>query len=287
MSKAAGSDKLSAMKKFTLLRTIGNGATGKLSDYLASETGLSRVRIKDAMSKGAIWVGKERGGMKRIRKATAALRGGMKIEFHYDEKLLALTPPQARCISDRKEYSVWYKPAGLMAQGTMYGDHCSLMRQAELFFESKREIFPVHRLDREASGLMLVAHTKKAASLLSGLFRNNLVIKKYSVEALGDFAESGPKGIIDLPLDGKISVTEYKVLSYDKATDISSVDVAIRTGRLHQIRRHFDMIGHPVLGDPKYGKGNKNKEGMKLTAYSLKFKCPVLKKEIEYDSPNK
>jgi tRNA pseudouridine32 synthase/23S rRNA pseudouridine746 synthase len=46
------------------------------------------------------------------------------------------------------------------------------------------------------------------------------------------------------------------------------------SGRKHQIRRHFDMIGHPVMGDPRYGKGNKNAEGLQLLATSLKFKCP-------------
>jgi tRNA pseudouridine32 synthase/23S rRNA pseudouridine746 synthase len=52
------------------------------------------------------------------------------------------------------------------------------------------------------------------------------------------------------------------------------VDVIIRTRRKHQIRLHFEMIGFPVMGDPRYGEGNKNTEGMKLTATALEFKCP-------------
>jgi len=279
LSKSCELYKLSAMNRFSLKKIIAK-ETGRLSDYLAAETGLSKARIKDAMNKGAVWVGRERGKLKRLRSATAELRGGMRIEFHYDEKLLSLSPPQAKCISDRKGYSVWYKPAGLMAQGTMFGDHCSLMRQAEIFFEGRREIFPVHRLDREAAGLMLVAHAKKTAALLSDIFRNNLIEKKYRVEVLGKLPQW--KGIIHLSLDGKDALTEYEVRSYDQAADTSVVDVAIKTGRLHQIRRHFDMIGHPVMGDPKYGKGNKNTAGMKLTAYSLRFRCPLANEEVEY-----
>jgi tRNA pseudouridine32 synthase/23S rRNA pseudouridine746 synthase len=71
-------------------------------------------------------------------------------------------------------------------------------------------------------------------------------------------------------------------VSYAPETNTSIADVSIRTGRLHQIRRHFDMLGSPVLGDPKYGTNNKNTEGMKLSAVSLKFRCPFLKHEVEF-----
>ena len=275
-----------AMEKFTFKKSIGEGASGTVCDLLASETGISKSKIKDAMNKGALWVGKEKGRLRRLRKATSMLHAGMRIEFHYDEMLLALKPPQARLLEDLKEYSVWHKPAGLMAQGTMYGDHCSLLRQVEIYFGNTREFFLVHRLDREAAGLMLITHTSKAAAELSEIFRNNLIIKKYRIEVLGNMAEEWSKGTIDLNLDCKTALTEYEVESYDPASNTSIVDVTIKTGRLHQIRRHFDMIGFPVIGDPKYGQGNKNREGMKLVAYSLKFKCPIRKTEVEYNFLN-
>ncbi|HMK56297.1 MAG TPA: hypothetical protein VK448_06660, partial [Dissulfurispiraceae bacterium] len=106
MSKSCEPYKLSSMNRFSLKKIIAK-ETGRLSDYLAAETGLSKARIKDAMNKGAVWLGWERKKLKRLRKATAELRSGMRIEFHYDEKLLALIPPQARFISDRNGYSVW------------------------------------------------------------------------------------------------------------------------------------------------------------------------------------
>jgi tRNA pseudouridine32 synthase/23S rRNA pseudouridine746 synthase len=129
---------------------------------------------------------------------------------------------------------------------------------------------------------MVLAHSKDAASKLSGLFQKNLVIKRYRVEVLGNLGERGLHGTIELPLDGKASFTEYDVTAYNAAANTSIVDVIIKTGRLHQIRRHFDMIGFPVLGDPKYGTGNKNTEGMKLSAVSVRFSCPFLKQEVEY-----
>jgi tRNA pseudouridine32 synthase/23S rRNA pseudouridine746 synthase len=256
-----------------------------VSDFLAAKTGLSKSRVKDAMNKGAVWLKRKKGGMRRLRRASTMLKQGDHIELHYDENILSLTPPSADCLSDRGGYSVWYKPSGMTAQGTLYGDHCSLMRHAELFFKSLRKVFLVHRLDREACGVMLIAHDKPAAAGLSELFQRNLISKKYRAEVLGGLGETGRRGTIEYPLDGKSAMTQYEVLSYDRVTDTSAVAVEIRSGRMHQIRRHFDMIGHPVMGDPKYGKGNKNAEGMKLTAVSLKFRCPVSKQEVEFSLP--
>ena len=261
--------------------SVEKGPQMTACDFLAAKTGLSKMKVKDAMNKGAVWI-KKKGRRQRLRKATTLLQTGAHIEMHYDEGLLSLVPPQPSLIRDQVHYSAWLKPSGLMAQGTMFGDHCSLLRQAELFFQMKRPVFLVHRLDRESDGIMLIAHSKEAAAKLSELFQKKEIIKEYRVEVLGNLGEPGRKGTIDLQLDSKSAATDYEVISYDPERNISTVSAYIRTGRLHQIRRHFDMIGHPVMGDPKYGKGNKNKEGMKLTAASLKFRCPFSLREVEF-----
>ena len=261
---------------------VGPNDPRKVVDLLAERSGLSKMKIKDAMIKGAVWLKRSNKKMKRLRRATAELQAGDQLELHYDEKLLLIDPPQATCISDQSRYSVWFKPAGLLAQGTLYGDHCSLTRQAELYFKPIREIFLVHRLDREASGLMLLAHSKDAAAKLSHLFQNNQVIKHYRVEILGNLAAEKNQGKITLPLDGKSAVTEYQATAFNPESNTSTVDVIIHTGRLHQIRRHFEAIGYPVMGDPKYGTGNKNIEGMQLQATGLRFRCPFSQQEMEF-----
>jgi tRNA pseudouridine32 synthase / 23S rRNA pseudouridine746 synthase len=199
--------------------------------------------------------------------------------------LLAIKPPAAECISDRGRYSVWFKPAGLLTQGTAYGDHCSLLRRVELFFKNKRQAFPVHRLDREAAGIVLVAHDKRTAGKLSRLFQQRSIVKRYRTQVLGDLAQKKAKGSIQIPLDGKPATTEYTAGEYDPTSNTTMVDVVIRTGRKHQIRRHFELIGFPVMGDPLYGAGNKNTSGLKLIATTLEFTCPISGKFSVFCSP--
>ena len=232
------------------------------------------------MLKGAVWISRRGGKRRRLRRASAALQAGDVLEFYYDADLLRSVPPAAQCVDDQRRYSVWFKPAGLMAQGTEYGDHCALLRQVEYHFHPRRPVFLVHRLDREAAGLMLVAHDRQAAARLSALFRDNRIAKRYRVRVRGELQQR--EGEINLPLDGKAASSRYTLLEYDPATDVSTLEVSIATGRLHQIRRHFAMIGHGVMGDPRYGSGNKNRDGMQLAAMGLRFRCPFSGRDRDY-----
>ncbi len=273
-----------AGNKFVLKVSFEGPSPVPAAGFIADKSGLSKVRVKDAMNKGAVWIKRRKGPIRRMRRASEPLRPGDELEFYYDADLVALRPAQARCLYDGTEYSVWFKPAGLLSQGTKYGDHCSLTRQAEVFGGRRRQVFIVHRLDREVAGVMLLAHSHQAASKLSLLFQKNLVEKRYRLEVLGDLSQRGRTGTIEIPLDGKESVTKYEVISFHPAANTTLVQAFIVTGRLHQIRRHFDAIGFPVIGDPRYGRGNKNKEGIRLTAVSLKFRCPVKKEKVEFSA---
>lgn len=260
--------------RITVRTVVGKGERREACGLLAETAGLSRLRIKDAMQKGAVWLVRRSGGARRLRRAKAVLQPGEELALYYDDELLGQDPPAAECRHDLSRYSVWFKPAGLMAQGTRYGDHCSLLRQAEVFLRPERQVYLVHRLDREASGLVIIAHDRTAAGTLSRLFTERRITKRYRVELRGRVGPEGSSGRIDLPLDGKTAATVYRVVAYDSATDTSVVEAEMRTGRKHQIRRHFAMAGFPVMGDPSYGKNNKNTEGLKLTAWGLEFTCP-------------
>ena len=271
------------MQKLSLTKTVGPNDPTTACNFLAEFTALSKSRVKAAMAKGAVWLKKQKGKQHRIRRATAGLRPGDILSIYYDKALLSKSPPLPELISDQGRYSVWVKPAGLMSQGTKYGDHCSLLRQAALYFESKRKVYLIHRLDREAAGLVLLAHDKTAAGRLSRLFQKQQIIKRYTARVLGNLTDTLPGNKIDLALDGKSALTEVAVDHYDQETFTSKVYIVIRTGRKHQIRRHFEMIGHPVMGDPRYGEGNKNKEGMQLAATALEFQCPFNQKKLVFE----
>lgn len=258
------------------------------SELLAALSRLPRARVKDAMLKGAAWLRRpgSPGGERRLRRASAELRVGDVLALYYDRRVLDLQPPRALCLADRGAYSVWYKPSGLLAQGTRFGDHASLLRQAEKAHGQPRPVLAVHRLDREAAGLMLVAHDRKAARSLAAELAATATEKAYRVEVRGDLAaERGAQGRIDLPLDGKPALTEYRVEGYNLTTDASVVSVRIRTGRTHQIRRHLAALGHPVLGDPRYGRGSPHPDGLRLIATRLALRCPVTRRPVAFELP--
>lgn len=260
--------------RFSFQTTAGRGEGRTACAILAEGAGLPKLRVKDAMQKGAVWLTRTGSGERRLRRAQTVPRPGDGLAIHYDAELLARIPPAAVRRHDAVRFSVWFKPAGLMTQGSRYGDHCSLLRQAEVFLRPRRQAFLVHRLDREAAGLVMIAHDREAAGALSRMFAERKVVKRYRAELRGRAGPESSAGRIDLPLDGRAATTEYSVARYDPTTDTSLVDVVMRTGRRHQLRRHFAMVGFPVMGDPRYGENNKNTDGLKLTAGGLEFTCP-------------
>jgi tRNA pseudouridine32 synthase / 23S rRNA pseudouridine746 synthase len=269
----------------SFVRTLYADPVENASGFLARETGLPRGRVKEAMAKGAAWLKRPGQSERRLRRATAALRAGDEIALYYDPDLLALAPLFPILLADHARFSAWYKPAGLLAQGTRYGDHCSLVRQAELALGGKRPVLPVHRLDREVAGVILLAHDREAAGRLSALLHDERTIKTYLAETLGDPLQSAPNGQIERVLDGKDARTAFDVLTLGPDSRTALVRIRLFSGRTHQIRRHFEMIGHPVLGDPRYGKGNKESGGIRLAALALELTCPFSGKRLHFRIP--
>jgi len=267
---------LGVPERFSMTMIVPDRAS-EASAFLAARTGLSRVRIKDAMNKGAVWLKRKGLGRRRLRKATFLLKKGDILELHYDPKILSVNPPHASYLKDYGHYSIWFKPPGLLTQGSEFGDHGTLLRQAEVYFKSKRKIYPVHRLDREAAGLIMVAHEKKAAADLSRLFAEHRIIKRYQVEVLGTPKKN--EGVIKYPIDGKPAVSRYRLIATNPEEGTSTLLVEIETGRMHQIRRHLADAGLPVMGDPRYGTGNRDGRPMRLVACELCWLCPITGEE--------
>ncbi len=257
---------------------------GNAVDLLQKSTGLSKQRIKLAMTQGAVWV--TRGSnTQRLRRAKRELRVGDEIHLYYNAEILAEVPSEPTLITDVDGYSVWHKPYGLRSQGSKWGDHCTVARWAERNLQPERPAFTVHRLDRAANGLILVAHSKTIAAALSELFRERKVEKRYRALVAGDFSSHATPLRVEQPIDDKEAISEFLLQEVSDDKQNSLVDVCIETGRKHQIRRHLAELGHPVIGDRLYGNGKADGVDLQLTAYLLAFQCPVNDEPVEYRLP--
>lgn len=157
------------------------------------------------------------------------------------------------------------KPAGMLSQGDRSGDPDVakiLKAQWEAAGERVPFLAPVHRLDRNTSGVLLLATSPAAARKLTEAFQNGSVAKTYLAVVKGDPGETGR---YDFPLakdedtnqayvsaDGRAALTEFSRREFFGNSAL--VEVRIFTGRSHQIRAHFSEAKHPLLGDRKYAK---------------------------------
>ncbi len=233
------------------------------------------------MQKGAVWI--TRGvNTQRLRRAKRKLRIGDEIHLYYDSAILDEHAPAPELIDDKGDYSVWNKPFGLRSQGSKWGDHCTVGRWAEQHLLPERPAFTVHRLDRAANGLILVAHTKTMAAKLSALFRDREVAKHYRALVNGDFSSQPNPLRMEQTIDGKEALSEFSFRESVGGGARSLLDVAIETGRKHQIRRHLSELGYPIIGDRLYGTGATDGADLQLTACKLAFICPLSGLPVEY-----
>lgn len=153
----------------------------------------------------------------------------------------------------------------------------------------------VHRIDKDTSGLLLIAKTNQIHEILADDFKNKRIKREYI--ALLDGVFKNGSATIDAPIgrdkqnrermavveDGKHAITHMKVLKrYDGYTLVSCV---LETGRTHQIRVHMAYIGYPIHNDPIYSKKEADSFGQFLHSYKMNFIHPITKKEMEFICP--
>ena len=153
----------------------------------------------------------------------------------------------------------------------------------------------VHRLDKDTSGLIVIAKNEFAQEYLTAQFKSRTVTKRYLVLVKGRL--SPEQGIVEAPIGrdphhrkrmaiveaGKQAVTQYQVRKY--LDNYTLVEVSPLTGRTHQIRIHLTAIGCPVVGDPIYGIKSAHIDRQFVHAYRLGFRLPSTKQYQEFASP--
>lgn len=198
---------------------------------------------------------------------------------------------------------VAYKPKGVLSQadGSNILDMLTILKQyIKEKYNKPGEVFLglVHRLDINTSGVMVFARTSKAAARLSLDIAKHNIEKRYlavvegiinlnETKVLTNYLskdEKNKKAFEDK--SGALASLEYKCLRNFKynGKDVSLIDIKLLTGRFHQIRCQFSLIGHPLYGDKKYGsKNNIQYEDFPLEAYHLGFNHPTKKEWIYFE----
>jgi len=188
------------------------------------------------------------------------------------------------------------KPPGLPAQADKTGDK-SLLQLGEIFCKST--LYPVHRLDRPASGVMLFAKIKTAVGVLTDQFKLREVRKTYLAVVkdpppeqegtVRHFIKKNPKtnrsevSVEEAP-GGQLAELKYRVL--DSSENYHLLEIELLTGRHHQIRAQLAAIGCPIKGDVKYGARRANRDrSIHLHAWKLAFKHPVSGEEVSLTAP--
>ncbi len=213
-------------------------------------------------------------------------------------------------IYEDSEIWILNKDAGVSVQG---GEGVSHPLDKELALLTNQKVFPVHRLDKETAGLLVVAKTREAASKWTHLFSDGSIKKEYIALCFGFPLIDGKekeKGVIESKIEknGKLlsAKTFFRVISshsieipssfksegsssYEKL-DFSLLNLTLGTGRMHQIRIHLSKVNCPIVGDDKHGDFKKNKIARKLgikklMLSSFRLEIPLGEKKEVFEIP--
>ncbi|APD06787.1 23S rRNA pseudouridine(1911/1915/1917) synthase [Flavobacteriaceae bacterium UJ101] len=263
----------------------------RLNDYLIGVFPQlsTRKSIKKALKKGLV--------LYNNQKATSAIwveNNKEIILLEAIEKPPKAFPLKLTILFEDNFIAIIHKPAGIITSGNQFKTIQNALLynlQPSLSKDKLNWPKPVHRLDKQTSGLLLIAKTKQADLHLKKQFEQHTIQKMYQALVCG---KTVPSGTISIPIDNKESFTSYKTIESVpsiKNNFISWVSLFPKTGRTHQLRIHLSKIGYPILGDPLYGTENrilKNK-GLFLCATQLQFTHPISLKEtiITINPPKK
>ncbi len=188
------------------------------------------------------------------------------------------------------------KPKGLLSVPLDTGHEYNVLEELRKHFNTQN-IYPVHRIDKETSGIMIFARGKKSTLILNKMFKTHDFSRVYTAIVLGNVKND--KGIWESKLieeknyhvhstknenEGRTSITHYKVLKRNKK--YSLLELLLKTGRKHQIRVHCREAGHPIVGDKRYGsKLNNPIFRICLHASLLEFHHPITGKKMSFQAP--
>ena len=281
------------------MKIIVNEANERLDKYLASNTDYSRVLIGKMLDADFITVNgkKEKASYKVRENDCIEITEGFKEEVD-----IVPTKMDINIVYEDEHLMIINKPSGVVVHpGSGNYDNTlvnGLMYYTNNLSDINGEERPgiVHRIDKDTSGLILVAKTNETHAILTEYFKNKDVKREYIALLTGVFPHE--TATIDAPIgrdpkdrkkmtvtaeNSKEAVTHLKVLKRYKEHTL--VSLKLETGRTHQIRVHTKYIGYPVYNDPVYTNKKTTEFGQFLHSHKMEFIHPITKEQMSFECP--
>lgn len=272
----------------------------RIDKYLSENTAYSREFIGKLIKNNLVLVNGN--SVKASKKLELNDKIVINSEEYEQESDIVPTKMSLNIVYEDNDVMVINKPSGLVVHPGS-GNYTNTLVNGLMYYTKSLsdvggEARPgiVHRIDKDTSGLLLIAKTNKAHEILAEDFKEKRVKREYIALLNGVFKQGS--ATIDAPIgrdkinrermtvtaeNSKNAVTHMKVLKrYKKYTLVSCV---LDTGRTHQIRVHMAYIGYPVHNDPVYARGETTPFGQFLHSYKMKFIHPITRKEMEFVAP--
>ena len=277
---------------------VNEDVNERIDKYLASITDLSRETITKMIDSEYILVNgkKVKASYKPVVGDKIEIKDGFVKDTKIDAKKLDLD-----IVYEDEYLMVINKPSGLVVHPGSGNKDNTLVNGLMYYTKNLSDIGDsdrpgiVHRLDKDTSGLMLVAKENKTHEILAEEFKKHNIHREYI--ALVDGVIEVSRGTIDAPIKrskenyqkmtvasgGKKAITNFEVIKRYKNNTL--IRLVLETGRTHQIRVHMAYIGYPIHNDPVYNKKISTSFGQFLHSEYLKFIHPITKKELEFRCP--
>ena len=271
----------------------------RIDKYLSANTDLSRSLISKMIDNEYILVNgkKTKNNYKVKNNDIISIDENFKEETNIEPEKMKLD-----IVYEDEDIIIVNKPSGMVVhpgngnyKGTLVN---GLMYYTNRLSDINGEVRPgiVHRIDKDTSGLIIIAKNNKSHEILSDYFKNKTITRIYIALVKGDLKSNS--GTIDAPIgrsdkdrkkmavtskNSKEAITHFKVLKRYKGYTL--IKCKLDTGRTHQIRVHMAYIGHPVYNDPVYTNDKCSEFGQFLHSYSMEFIPPITKEKMYFECP--
>lgn len=250
----------------------------------------SRKAVKGTLSQGKVFVNNQ-----ATTQFNDALKPGDQVQIRSEAKNIKLKG--IKVVHEDNDIIVIEKEAGLLSIASEKEKQMTAYRQLSDYVQKqnpKNRIFIVHRLDRDTSGVMLFARRQEVQQKLQKNWKKAVSERTYIALVEGTVAKNGTmtswltdnKAFIvrssQNPKQGKKAITRYKVLKSTR--NLSLLQINLETGRKNQIRVHMQDLGHPVVGDKKYGAHGNPIRRIGLHAHVIAFTHPTTGEALRFES---